>query len=319
MSRSFVNTLIRLALPICLAVAVFLSVRWVQPVDAAPLAVSANTASAFDTGFTYQGTLTDGGNPANGLYDFRFELLAEGGIVGAEYVAENIQVVDGLFATTVGIKGSGMWNGQRRFLRIAVRADGETDYVVIGDPVEILPAPYAFYADHANQAAVADEANMAATLQSGKETVIQVGTFDMAESDGANTLTFAAKASGRLEVTRPAGNGSAFVYIPVDIPATILGMPQKLKMLSFCYNGKSDNVVGVLAGIQEAGVRQIDQLAVSTLLAESYTPVLSATDQCINLSVDTPVVVSGSLWVRFKITASPVALEFGEIKLTLVN
>jgi hypothetical protein len=96
-------------------------------------------------------------------------------------------------------------------------------------------------------------------------------------------------------------------------------MPQKLTALSFCYSGAADNAVGVLAGIEEAGVRQVNQMAVSTLLAATYTPRLSATDACVNVNADAPVAVDGSLWVRFKITASPVALEFGEIKLTFTN
>jgi hypothetical protein len=294
-------------------------VGWSGNADAAGLALTADSASAFNTGFSYQGLLTDGSGAANGLYDFRFELLAEGDLVGAEYIAENVQVTNGLFSTTVAITGSGIWNGQRRFLRVAARADGETDFVVIGAPVEIQPTPYAFYARQANSALTADEAAVAAGLTSGKTTEIQVGTFAMAESDGANTLAFATKATGHLEVKRPAGVGSAFVYIPVDVPAQILGMPQKLTMMSFCYSGAADNAVGVLAGIEEAGVRQVNQMAVSTLLAATYTPRLSATDACVNVNAEAPVAVDGSLWVRFKITASPVALEFGEIKLTFTN
>ena len=287
--------------------------------DAAGLLLTGGGASAFDAGFTYQGVLTDGGGPATGLYDFRFELLAEGGLVGAEYGAENVQVTNGLFSTTVAITGSGMWNGQRRFLRIAARADGESDFVVIGLPVEVQPTPYAFYARQAGSALTADEAGVAAALTGGKTTEIQVGTFDMAESDGATTLTFATKATGHLEVKRPAGVGTAFVYIPVDLPAQILGMPQKLTALSFCYTGAADNTVGVLAGIEEAGVRQVNQMTASTLLAATYTPRLAATDACVTVNAGAPVVVDGSLWVRFKITASPVALEFGEIKLTFTN
>jgi hypothetical protein len=319
MNRIFFNTPIRLALIACCALALLLNGVAAPPVDAARLALNASAASAFDTGFTYQGTLIDGGQPANGLYDFRFQLLAEGGIVGDEYIAEQVQVTDGLFATTVGIAGPGMWNGQRRFLGVAARADGESDYVVIGDPVEIQPAPYAFYARQATHAATAGAAETATTLQSGQATAIQVATFAMRESDGASTLTFAAKGTGRLEVKRPGGTGDAFVIIPVDVPAQMMGMNQQLTALSFCYNGHTDNVVGTLAGIQEAGVRQINQMTVSTLLAAIYDVPLNADDTCVTVNANPPVAVDGSLWVRFKVTASPVALEFGEIKLTFTN
>lgn len=319
MNRVFCHTSIRLTLIAGFALVLLLTRPVAQPVDAAALALNVSTASAFDSGFTYQGMLTDGGKPATGRYDFRFQLLAEGGIVGDEYIAEDVQVTDGLFATTVGMTGAGMWNGQRRFLGIAARTHGETDYVVIGDPVEIQPAPYAFYARQATHAATAGAADTAAALQGGQATVIQVATFAMTESDGASTLTFAAKATGRLEVKRPGGAGDAFVFIPVDVPAQMVGMNQKLTALSFCYNGHADNVVGTLAGIQEAGVRQINQMTVSTLLAATYNSPLNADDSCVTVNAAAPVAVDGSLWVRFKITASPVALEFGEIKLTLTN
>jgi len=319
MKHVFFPTPIHLALTAGLALLLWLNGPTAQPLAAAELLLDASAAPAFDMGFTYQGMLTDGGKPANGRYDFRFQLLAEGGIVGQEYSAEDVQVTDGLFSTTVGITGAGMWNGQRRFLAVAARADGETDYVVIGDPVEVQPAPYAFYARQAAAAAMAGTAQTAATLQSGQATVVQVATFAMAESDGTSTLTFAAKGTGRLEVKRPSGAGDAFVFIPVDVPSQLLGMNQKLSALSFCYNGHADNTLGTLAGIQEAGVRQINQLTVSALLAATYNSPLNADDTCVTINATTPVAVDGSLWVRFKITASPVALEFGEIKLTFTN
>jgi hypothetical protein len=198
-------------LAVALAIAGFSAAGTLQ---AAPLALNTEALTAYDAGFTHQGPLTDNGAPANGLYDFRFELLAEGGIVGAEYVADNVQVTNGLFATTVAITGSGMWNGQQRFLRVAARADGETDFVIIGEPSAIQPAPYAY---HARQAASATQADVAMTLANLGETVIEVGAFNMSQGGPSQTMDFAARGNGMMEVTHSGGTEVGFVYLPVDV------------------------------------------------------------------------------------------------------
>ena len=56
------------------------------------------------TAFTYQGRLTDGGNPANGEYDFQFRLYdaATGGSqVGSTISKGDVTVTDGLFTVEV--------------------------------------------------------------------------------------------------------------------------------------------------------------------------------------------------------------------------
>ncbi|HET9493722.1 MAG TPA: hypothetical protein VFR15_05785, partial [Chloroflexia bacterium] len=52
------------------------------------------------TGFTYQGSLKNGGNPANGQFDFQFKLydaLSGGGQVGSTLTVGNQTVTGGLF------------------------------------------------------------------------------------------------------------------------------------------------------------------------------------------------------------------------------
>ena len=56
------------------------------------------------TGFTYQGRLTDGGKPANGVYDFRFILFdaaAGGAQVGPTVNKDDVPVTAGLFNITL--------------------------------------------------------------------------------------------------------------------------------------------------------------------------------------------------------------------------
>jgi hypothetical protein len=103
--------------------------------------------------FTYQGYLTDGGSPANGLYDFSFSLYADAG--GTQWVAnaaavDNVDVVDGLFTVPVDVT-DGMWgdiyfylNGDARYLQIGVRPGASTGLYTHLTPLQPLtPAPYA--------------------------------------------------------------------------------------------------------------------------------------------------------------------------------
>ncbi|MEZ4662252.1 MAG: hypothetical protein R2911_32275 [Caldilineaceae bacterium] len=53
------------------------------------------------------------------------------------------------------------------------------------------------------------------------------------------------------------------------MPSQVVGNAQKLQMLSFCYSGEKSAELGVLAGIQEAGVHQVNKMTGSAAF-ESY-------------------------------------------------
>lgn len=282
-----------------------------QPVSSASYQILATAAADIGTAFSYQGQLSDNGAPANGAYDFKFQFLGPDNNnvlqpVSIEFIVENVAVTNGLFMTKIDA-GAGAFNGERRFLTVAVRKDGEDAFESLGGATEILPVPYALHAVQAG------------TLINPGPTVIQVSQFNMMQSDGQSDALFAARGSGRLEVTRAANVATEFLYIPVDVPSQVVGNAQKLQMLSFCYSGEKSDEFGVLAGIEEAGVHQMNKMSGSAVLFESYATPLTDTDACVNITADSPQAVSGSLWVRFKVTASPAALEFGEVKLTFVS
>ena len=194
------NSLARSLITTCIVVAAIVGFVATRDAGAEALALTSNTVDNIDNignSFTYQGVLTDNGAPATGLYDFRFQTLNEAMVVFAQVEVADVSVTDGLFTTSVTV-GNGVFNGERRFLKVAARKDGESDYVEIGAATKVQAAPYALYAKFAGSATFAEEATFASTLKGGRETVVQVGTFDMAESDGANTLAFAAKGTGAL-------------------------------------------------------------------------------------------------------------------------
>lgn len=103
--------------------------------------------------FTYQGYLTYGGRPADGLYDFSFSLYADA--AGTQWVADaapldNVPVVHGLFTALVDVTDA-MYgdvyfylNGDARWLKIGVRSGASTGAYTYLSPLQPLtPAPYA--------------------------------------------------------------------------------------------------------------------------------------------------------------------------------
>ncbi|MCL6534422.1 MAG: hypothetical protein K6U12_14245 [Armatimonadetes bacterium] len=109
------------------------------------LALLTTLALACAQPFTFQGFLKDGGNPANGIYDFRFRLydaLTGGTQVGTDQFANDLNVQNGLFTTTIDF--GVVWTGGERYLEIAVRPGSSTGgYQELAPRVRITPTPYA--------------------------------------------------------------------------------------------------------------------------------------------------------------------------------
>jgi hypothetical protein len=99
-----------------------------------------------DTAFTYQGYLEDGGNPANGLYDFQFKLfdaLVGGSQVGSTFLVNDLSVADGLFGTALDF-GNSAFGGGARWLEIGVRPGVSGGaYTLLNPRQEMAPSPYA--------------------------------------------------------------------------------------------------------------------------------------------------------------------------------
>ncbi|MHC4866526.1 MAG: hypothetical protein ACYTEX_20820 [Planctomycetota bacterium] len=80
-------------------------------------------AGPMGTGFTYQGSLNDGGSPADGLYDFRFALYDDPcrGLPQASTIDVNdVQVMNGYFTVELDFDG-GAFDGEQRWLDVSVR------------------------------------------------------------------------------------------------------------------------------------------------------------------------------------------------------
>lgn len=106
-------------------------------------------AVALGDGITYQGRFMDGGEPADGSYDIRFILFdadAGGAQVGTTIEQDNVTVSDGLFTTTLAFAAS-VWDGDARWLEIAVRPGSSTGtYTVLNPRQPVTAVPYALHA-----------------------------------------------------------------------------------------------------------------------------------------------------------------------------
>ncbi|MFZ1702152.1 MAG: tail fiber domain-containing protein [Pyrinomonadaceae bacterium] len=116
-------------------------------------------ARAQTTGFTFQGKLIDGTTPANGSYDFQFELfdgITDGTQLGPTLTRSAVQITDGVF--TVALDFDNQFPGAKRFLEIRVRQIGSAKFSTLTPRQEVNSSPYGIQSLNAENAAIATNA-----------------------------------------------------------------------------------------------------------------------------------------------------------------
>ncbi len=115
----------------------------------------ASVTFAQTTAFTYQGKLTDAGNPANGTYDLQFRLFdaaAGGSLIGTALVLDDVTVSNGIFTVTLDF-GAAAFPGANRFLEISVRPGVSVGAFTTLAPLQPISAtPYALRSQAATSA-----------------------------------------------------------------------------------------------------------------------------------------------------------------------
>jgi hypothetical protein len=110
--------------------------------DGAPLLAPVGTA------FTYQGTITDTGSPANGSYNLAFKLYDDasaGTQVGSTVTKNAVAVSDGYF--TVELDFGDWFDGTALWLEIEVQGPGDPGFTALSPRQPLSPTPYAINAD----------------------------------------------------------------------------------------------------------------------------------------------------------------------------
>lgn len=112
------------------------------------------SADALSSGFTYQGQLEKSGQLLNGSCDFQFSLysaLTEGTKLGNTQTIGNVTLKNGRFTIVLnagGEFGSSAFNGDNRWLQVAVRCPaGSGTYVTLNPRQQLTAIPYALNAD----------------------------------------------------------------------------------------------------------------------------------------------------------------------------
>jgi hypothetical protein len=123
-----------------------LALAWPEKIVAEGPSSAEGALAPVGTGFTYQGHLEDGSNPANGSYDFEFLLYdaaAAGVQVGSTLAPGDVAVSDGFFTLQLDF-GAGAFGGGERWLQVNVRPGSSSGaYTPLTPRQKIAPAPYA--------------------------------------------------------------------------------------------------------------------------------------------------------------------------------
>src|SRR6266404_3660004 len=120
--------------------------RWSLLLLFSALTPQFSTLFAQTNAFTYQGQITDGGSPANGSYDLRFEVfnLASGGSSqGGPVTNLAVAVSGGLFTVTLNMGSTPFATGADLWLEISSRTNGAAAFGTLTPRQQITSTPYA--------------------------------------------------------------------------------------------------------------------------------------------------------------------------------
>ena len=151
-------------------------------------------AAPFATDFTYQGRLTDAGQPANGYFEFEYSLWTAP-VTGTrlETFGSDIDVTNGLFTIEMEFDPNFI-NGDNLWLEIKTRRFGVTNYTTLTPRQRLAPAPYAITAKKLSGTLPA--AQLPASVVTNNATGLTLsGTFS---GNGANVTNVNAASLGGL-------------------------------------------------------------------------------------------------------------------------
>lgn len=190
------------------------------------ICLTAGAVQAQNTTFAYQGSLNDGGSPANGPYDLQFKLfdaLSGGTQLSVTNTLQNVTVTNGIFS--VALDFGAVFPGVNRFLEIGVRPGPSTDAFTILTPRQpILSTPY--------------------TIRS----------LSAATSDGLSATCVNCVTSGQIG-SLPAGNGN---YIQNT------NSPQASSNFNISGNGTVAGVLSAGAGVSGSSPNSIGVVGTHT-------------------------------------------------------
>ena len=180
--------------------------------------------------FTYQGYLSVDGDPADGLYDFIFELYDDGSAgnqVGTTIPKSDVSVVDGQFIVLLDF--GDVFDGTSLWLQIGVSPDIDTVPITLLAPRQALTStPYASYASQSPWAGLVD---IPADLEDGDDDTLsglECGSGQIAKISGDAWICAEDLTSG---TTYAAGTG-------LNLTGTTFSITSTYRLPQTCANGE---------------------------------------------------------------------------------
>ena len=157
------------------------------------------TAQAQGNAFTYQGHLNDRGLLASGSYDLQFAVYdadTAGNLI-AEPITNSAVVVSNGFFTVALDFGSGVFDGNPRWLEILVLTNGGSgDFTLLSPRQELTPTPYAIRSQTAGTATDVSLGAVVKSLNTLKDDITLEAGSNVTITPSGNMLTIAAAGIG---------------------------------------------------------------------------------------------------------------------------
>lgn len=201
------------------------------------IATAASGFFAQATAFNFQGRLNDGANPANGRYDLQFKLfdaLAGGNQISSTVDRPNLQIINGVFSTTLDFGATAFGSGNR-FIEISVRPNASPNaYVILGARQQVLSVPFSA------RAAVASNSDTATTAQNS----LSLGGISSSEFARLNFVNIGdLKTTGSLVIdgnARQLSTSNGIIKAMLYVRPNPSGNPTIVR----CYNGITNSSTG---------------------------------------------------------------------------
>src|ERR1700722_5293275 len=189
------------------------SIFLIVPTAVCALFASVYPALAQGTAFMYQGQLNADGAPANGVYDFEFSLYNNatglGNPIATTITNTGLSVANGFFSTTLDFGNA--FAGDATWLAMFVRTNGVGSYIPLAPLQELLPTPYAIFANTAsNLTGTLPASQVSGTLPAAQLPGTVVTNNESSVTLGNLTVTgvFAADGGGLTNLSAWALSGS---------------------------------------------------------------------------------------------------------------
>ncbi|MEJ2210548.1 MAG: hypothetical protein P8129_16130 [Anaerolineae bacterium] len=307
-------------------------------------ASSPQDANGISIEFTYQGRLTDGGSPANGTYDFRFNLYdtATGnGQVGSADLVEDQAVSDGLFTVAAPyalalkpgaeIVGSSVYGTGL----VVENTDSAIGYGLLGmtnassagagvtgsakassgpaSGVRGFASSASGYAGYfSNDAGGVDlMAAGSGVIKSTADSILYLSPHDMVVR-GSSGVDLTYREDGGVDI-HSSTSGTRYLSIPVSTFGTLFGSSLYVKGIEVCYHR-----VG-------SGFIQITMVAKNDGSDGGYTPYIFDTTtrnseaySCYSVTDPSPLAIDNASWVQFNVNGGDHVI-IHSVKLTLTE